>query len=98
YKVELFDNDPVFGKNANLLAAGVAKGTQDYTGQISIPTALEYIYLKETSPVGITSVTMLAVKNINTLTVSKIASLAGVSTPALGKQLRTGVVFRSGSS
>jgi LruC domain-containing protein len=97
YKVELFENDPVFGTNANLLAAGLAKGTQDYTGQISIPTALDYIYLKETSPVGVTSVSMLPVKNINTLTVSKTASVAGVSKRASGSQFSTGVVFRSSS-
>lgn len=71
YRIELFDSDPAPGAGANLLGAGLAKKGQDYVGKIVVPTALPYVYLKQTSPVGIASVTMLAVANATSLTVSK---------------------------
>jgi LruC domain-containing protein len=74
YRVELYDNDPMLGTGANLLGAGLAKQGQDFVGKIQIPVGLPYVYLKQTSPVGISSVTMLAVGESNSLIVSKIAS------------------------
>lgn len=71
YRVELFDSDPRPNAGANLLGAGLAKKGQDYVGKIVIPTGLPYVYLKQTSPVGISSVSMIAVGNNTSLTVSK---------------------------
>lgn len=61
YRVEIFDNDPLLGTGANLLAAGQAKKAQDFVGQLMLPTMAKYLYLRETSPLGIASVTMIAV-------------------------------------
>lgn len=61
YRVEIFDNDPLLGTGANLLAAGQAKKGQDFVGQLMVPTMAKYLYLRETSPLGIASVTMIAV-------------------------------------
>jgi len=61
YRIEIFDNDPLLGSGANLLAAGQAKQGQDFTGKLMMPTMSQYLYLRETSPLGIASVTMLAV-------------------------------------
>lgn len=71
YSIELFDNDPKQGTGANLLSAGQAKQGQDFVGQIVVPTGLPYIYLRQTSPVGIPSITMVEVANVNSVTVSK---------------------------
>lgn len=89
YRVELYDNDPVFGTGANLLAAGQAKQGQNFTGQIVVPTALTYVYLKQTSPVGVSSVTMLEVGSSASVGVSNVASVANeklaLSSNALGR-------------
>ncbi len=61
YRVEIFDNDPLLGQGANLLAAGQAKKGQDFVGKLMLPTMAKYLYLSETSPLGIASVTMIAV-------------------------------------
>lgn len=61
YRVEIFDNDPLLGQGANLLAAGQAKKGQDFVGKLMLPTMAKYLYLRETSPLGIASVTMIAV-------------------------------------
>ncbi|WP_158561288.1 LruC domain-containing protein [Emticicia sp. C21] len=70
YRLELFDNDPKLGTKANLLGAGVAKKGQDFTGKIVIPTLSQYVYLKQTSPVGIVSVTMLKTAGVTSLIAS----------------------------
>lgn len=75
YRVELYDNDPRLGAKANLLGAGVAKKGQDFTGKIVVPALLQYVYLKQISPVKISSVTMIAVAaGANSLVVSQSAS------------------------
>ena len=71
YRVELFDNDPKQGSEANLLSGGQAKQGQDFVSQIVVPTGLQYVYLKQTSPVGIASVSMIEVANVNSVTVAK---------------------------
>lgn len=61
YRVEIFDNDPLLAAGSNLLAAGQAKKGQDFVGKLMLPTMAKYLYLRETSPLGIASVTMIAV-------------------------------------
>ncbi|MBA4853242.1 LruC domain-containing protein [Emticicia sp. BO119] len=70
YRVELYDNDPKLGTKANLLGAGMAKKGQDFAGKIVIPTLLQYVYLKQISPVGIPSVTMLKITDVTSLIVT----------------------------
>lgn len=70
YSVELYDNDPNLGAQANLLGAGMAKKGQDFVGKIVVPAMLEYVYVKKTSPVKIPSVTMVAVANTTSLIAS----------------------------
>ncbi|RYU95565.1 LruC domain-containing protein [Emticicia agri] len=72
YRLELYDNDPKLGPKANLLGAGMAKKGQDFSGKIVIPTLLQYVYLKQTSPVGIPSVSMLKVAGVTSLNVTQI--------------------------
>lgn len=71
YRLELYDNDPKLGTAANLLSAGVAKKGQDFTGKIVVPTLMEYVYLKQISPVGVPSVSMVKVAGVTSLIVSQ---------------------------
>lgn len=78
YRLELYDNDPKLGTKANLLGAGVAKKGQNFVGKIVIPTLSQYVYLKQISPVGVSSVTMLKTTGVNSLVVSQSASQNGL--------------------
>ncbi|AFK05177.1 hypothetical protein Emtol_4052 [Emticicia oligotrophica DSM 17448] len=70
YRVELYDNDPMLGTQANLLSAGVAKKGQDFTGKIVVPTMLNYIYVKRISPTKVPFVTMIPVEKMTNLSIS----------------------------
>ena len=61
YKVEVYDREPT-DEDANLLAAGLAKKTQDLVSKLTIPTGLEYVYIKTTTPTKQSSYTMQSVK------------------------------------
>ncbi len=80
YRVEIFDNDPALGTGANLLAAGQAKSGQDFVGKLMVPTVAKYIYLRETSPLGIAAISMIEVGQQNTITVD--GAKAGSSSKA----------------
>lgn len=60
YKLELFDREPD-AEGATLLAAGLAKKNQDWATKVTIPSALGYVYLKQTNPVGQVSYSMIEV-------------------------------------
>lgn len=79
YRIELFDADPMSGQGANLLGAGQAKQGQDFVGKIVVPTALRYVYLRQTSPVGVPSLTMLEVADVTSLHVSKSTAVRSLS-------------------
>ena len=91
YRVEIFDNDPALGAGANLLAAGQAKSGQDFVGKLMIPTVAKYIYLRETSPLGVAAISMVEVGQQNTISVdgaqvstaSKASVLRGSTSSAL---------------
>ncbi|PLK45261.1 LruC domain-containing protein [Emticicia sp. TH156] len=83
YKVELFDNDPKLGTAANLLGAGQAKKGQDFVDKVTVPVGLQYVYLRETSPVGIASVSMVSIKDVNSVTVSKSGDTGSFRASAL---------------
>jgi len=80
YRVEFFDNDPTLGSGANLLAAGQAKLGQDFVGKLMIPTIAKYIYLRETSPLGIAAISMIEVGQQNAINVGGVS--AGSSSKA----------------
>ncbi|WP_088159915.1 LruC domain-containing protein [Sphingobacterium sp. G1-14] len=91
YRVEIFDNDPALGAEANLLAAGQAKSGQDFVGKLMVPTVAKYIYLRETSPLGVAAISMVEVGQQNTISVdgtkagssSKASVLRGSTSSAL---------------
>ncbi|APU95368.1 LruC domain-containing protein [Sphingobacterium siyangense] len=81
YRIEIFDNDPTLASGANLLAAGQAKSGQDFVGKLMIPTIAKYIYLRETSPLGVAAVSMIEVGQQNTISVdgTKVGSSSKAS-------------------
>lgn len=81
YLIELYNSDPFFAENAQLLGAGLAKAGKDYYGKIDIPSSLEYIYVKQTDPKGNSSLTMLKV----TEAVLKQSSLLSSNLKGTGK-------------
>lgn len=81
YRVELYDADPK-SATANLLGAGVAKSGQDYVDKVMVPTALEYVYLKKTSPVGIAAISMIEVANVNSVDLTNVVG-SGTSNKAI---------------
>ncbi|MEL7598485.1 MAG: LruC domain-containing protein [Proteiniphilum sp.] len=52
YTVELFDSNPLFDANANLLSKGVGKANMDYKASVVIPASIETIYIQQTNPTG----------------------------------------------
>lgn len=80
YRIEIFDNDPMLGSGTNLLAAGQAKQGQDFVGKLMVPTIAKYLYIRQTSPLGIASVSMVAVEEgASTINVSTSSSLTSNS-------------------
>jgi LruC domain-containing protein len=102
YRVEIFDNDPLLGTGANLLAAGQAKKGQDFVGQLMLPTMAKYLYLRETSPLGIASVTMIAVdaakSSINVTPGSTTSSLNSNKASVARSAVRTTISNTNSSS
>jgi LruC domain-containing protein len=52
YTVELFDANPLFDENANLVGKGVAKKNSNFTARVALPTAVETLYVQQTNPTG----------------------------------------------
>src|SRR5690554_4751344 len=52
YTVELFDANPLFDENANLLGKGVSKHNSNYIAKVALPTAVETLYVQQISPTG----------------------------------------------
>lgn len=96
YRVELYDGDPK-SASSNLLGAGVAKSGQDYVDKIMVPTALTYVYVKQTSPVGIAAVSMIEVANKNTVSANKSAA-AGRANNLFATTLASSTTSGSGST
>ncbi|UZJ65397.1 hypothetical protein OKW96_04160 [Sphingobacterium sp. KU25419] len=96
YRVEIFDNDPMLGSAANLLAAGQAKQGQDFVGKLMVPTIAKYLYLKQTSPLGIASVSMIAVEEgKNTINVSPSTSSTSSNQVSLARASVNGSLSKS---
>lgn len=73
YKVEIFDREPQ-AEGANILAAGVAKNSQDFVSQITIPNGLSFVYVQQTTPTGLVSYSMLDVANKSNVVVAKAST------------------------
>lgn len=52
YTVEIFDANPIITPTATILGKGVAKKNKDYISQVTVPLALELVYIRQTSPTG----------------------------------------------
>jgi LruC domain-containing protein len=50
YRVDVYDENPLFSQDAKLLGAGVAKSGQNFVSEIVVPTGLQSIYVKQTDP------------------------------------------------
>ncbi|MBD1432793.1 LruC domain-containing protein [Sphingobacterium sp. DN00404] len=96
YRVELYDGDPK-SASSNLLGAGVAKSGQDYVDKIMVPTALTYVYVKQTSPVGIAAISMIDVTNTKAVVVNKATS-AGRANKMFATTLASSTASGSGST
>lgn len=96
YRVEFFDNDPTLGSGANVLAAGQAKSGQDFVGKLMIPTLAKYIYLRETSPLGVAAISMIEVEQQNAINVGGI-SAGSASKASVLRGAKTSTTLASGS-
>ncbi len=96
YRVEFFDNDPTLGSGANVLAAGQAKSGQDFVGKLMIPTLAKYIYLRETSPLGVAAISMIEVGQQNAINVGGI-SAGSASKASVLRGAKTSTTLASGS-
>lgn len=80
YKLEVYDSEP-FSEGALLLAGGLAKKGQDLVTKATIPTVLDYVFVKQTSPTGLVSYFMAEVNGNSVRTEStgatKVAGLNG---------------------
>ena len=67
YQVEIFDANPIFFQDAQLLAKGVAKQGHDLRVSLDLPTELTRIYVRQVSPVrqGVVKVVDLSNKNMS---------------------------------
>lgn len=52
YQVEIYDENPIFSREAKLLAKGVAKQGQDWLATVDLPAHLEVIWVRQVSPIG----------------------------------------------
>lgn len=70
YIVELYNGHPFFDQNATLLGKGVAKKGKNFVFSLTIPTALETIFIKQIDPTGRERVTSTSVKETPNIAVS----------------------------
>jgi LruC domain-containing protein len=84
YTVELFDANPLFDENANLLGKGVAKKNSNFTVKVALPTAVETLYVQQTDPTGREKVTATSLGENSTINISFAGgstALRSASTP-----------------
>jgi len=90
YIVEIFDSNPIFNTKATLLSKGVAKKGEPLTSEINFPQALQTIYIRQTSPNGLSVVQERTIdaKNI-TVNFSGKSSSATVNSKATKIRYKT---------
>jgi LruC domain-containing protein len=74
YTVELFNGHPFFDGNATMLGKGFAKKGQNFKSSLTIPTALETIFIKQIDPTGRERVTSTSVKETPNIAISFAAA------------------------
>lgn len=65
YQVEVYDANPIFFKEANLLAKGVAKKGYDWVTTADLFTSLDAVYVRQVSPTGQGIVKVVSVSGEN---------------------------------
>lgn len=78
YTVELFNGHPFFDGNATMLGKGFAKKGQNFKSSLTIPTALETIFIKQIDPTGRERVTTTSVGANPTVAVSFVTVSASL--------------------
>lgn len=63
YVVEIFDSNPLFNEEATLFTKGVAKKGKDFATTVTLPKAMELVYIKQTTPTGVRMVTAVSVED-----------------------------------
>lgn len=56
YKIEIFDQNPIIAPQAKLISNGVAKRGKPFITQITTPTSIDCIFIRQTTPTGLVSV------------------------------------------
>lgn len=77
YKLEVYDSEPDT-EGSMLLAAGLAKKGKDLVTKATIPSVLENVFVKQTSPTGLVSYFMVGVNGNTVSTVGAIEKAASV--------------------
>lgn len=70
YRVDVYDQNPLYSQDAKLLGSGVAKKGADFASSIVATTATEVLYVKQTDPTGLKSVSAVALTNDSTAEIS----------------------------
>ncbi len=65
YVIEIFNGNPVIDSSATLLSAGVANINMSYRVKISVPSATETVYIRQTDPRRLETVQTLPVTSGN---------------------------------
>lgn len=97
YRIEVYDNDPTLKGQANLLAAGQAKLGQDFVSQVMVPTMVKYLYIRETSPLGISSITMLEVAKTTSIEANTNASSSSSNKASVMRAATNSSVIANGN-
>jgi hypothetical protein len=83
YVVELYNGHPFFEENATLLGKGFAKKGQNFKSSLTIPTALETIFIKQIDPTGRERVTSTSVGETPTIAVSFASASASLKSASV---------------
>lgn len=56
YYIEVFDTNPVSNNSLKPLTAGYARGNAPFVSVVTVSKGVEYLYIRQTTPVGLSSV------------------------------------------
>lgn len=56
YVIDVFDENPILSSTAHLLDKGVARKREAFSTEVSVPKAVQTIYIRQTTPTGLSSV------------------------------------------
>lgn len=90
YQLEVYDSEPD-SQGAMLLAAGLAKKGKDLVTKATIPSVLENVFVKETSPTGLVSYYMVEVNGSTVTTKGAIDKVASADLKGLNLLASTSI-------